>query len=62
MEKGYGRQGAGDRSVERNPYTCMRFNGYWNLDGNSDINLQGEKLECVNCIRNLFPCELYVVG
>ena len=36
----------------------MRFNGDWNLDGNSDINLQGENLECVNCIRNLFPYQL----
>ena len=33
-------------------------NGDWNLDGNSDINLQGENLECVNCIRNLFPYQL----
>ena len=36
----------------------LRFNGDWNLDGNSDINLRGENLECVNCIRNLFPYQL----
>ncbi len=48
------RQGGGRRSVERN----LTFNGDWNLDGNSDINLQGENLESVNCIRNLFPYQL----
>ena len=25
------------------------------MDGNSDINLQGENLESMNCIRNLSP-------
>ena len=49
-----------DRGLEisRKKPVYLRFNGDWNLDGNSDINLQGENLESVNCIRNLFPCQL----
>ena len=40
-----------DRGLEisrKNP-VYLRFNGDWNLDGNSDINLQGENFENVNC-------------
>ena len=31
----------------------MRFNGDWNLDGNSDMNLQGENLERVITFKYL---------
>ena len=41
--------------ISRKKPVYLRFNGDWNLDGNSDINLQGENLESVNCIRNFFP-------
>ena len=49
-----------DRGLEisRKKPVYLRFNGDWNLDGNSDVNLLGENLECVNCIRNLFPYQL----
>ena len=41
-----------DRGLEigRKKPVCLRFNGDWNLDGNSDINLWGE---------NFIKCELY---
>ena len=49
----------GWRSVERSPYRAyLRFSVDWNLGGNSDINLQGDNLENVNCIRNLFSYQL----
>ena len=41
--------------ISRKKPVYLRFNGDWNLDGNSDINLQGENLESVNCIRNFVP-------
>ena len=49
-----------DRGLEisRKKPVYLTFNGDWNLDGNSDINLQGENLESVSCIRNLFPYQL----
>ena len=40
--------------ISRKKIVYMRFNGHWNEDGNSDINLQGENLESVHFIRNLF--------
>ena len=54
MEKGYEKSGRG-LEISRKKPVYLRFNGDWNLDGNSDINLQGENLESVNCIRNFFP-------
>ena len=49
-----------DRGLEinRKKPVYLRFNGDWNLAGNSDVNLLGENLECVNCIRNMFPYQL----
>ena len=44
--------------ISRKKPVYLMFNGDWNLDGNSDVNLLGENLECVNCIRNLFPYQL----
>ena len=44
--------------ISRKKPVYLRFNGDWNLDGNSDINLQGENLESVNWISNLFPYQL----
>ena len=42
-----------DRGLEisKKKPVYLRLNGDLNLDGNSDINLQGENLESVNCIR-----------
>ena len=31
--------------INRKKPVYLRFNGDWNLDGNSDINLRGENLE-----------------
>ena len=50
MEKGYAKTGRG-LEISRKKPVYLRFNG----DGNLDINLQGENLESVNCIRNFFP-------
>ena len=47
--------------INRMKPVYLRFNGDWNLDGNSGINLRGENLECVNCVRNLFPYQLWFV-
>ena len=56
MDKGYEKTGReGGLEISRNKPVYLRFNGDWKLDGNSDINLQGENLESVNCIRNVFP-------
>ena len=44
--------------ISRKKPVYLRFNGDWNLDGNWDINLQGENLESVNRIRNLFPYQM----
>ena len=44
--------------ISRKKPVYLRFNGDWNWDGNSDINLQGDNFESVNCIRNLFPYQL----
>ena len=54
MEKDYKKTGRG-LEISRKKPVYLRFNGYWNLDGNSDINLQGENMESVNCICNFFP-------
>ena len=51
MEKGYGRQRAEDQYRKKTVYP--RFNGGGKLDGNSDINLQGQNLERVNTFKYL---------
>ena len=38
--------------INRKQTIYLRFNGDGNLDGNSDINLQGEHLERVNTSRS----------
>ena len=48
MEKGYGRQRA---EINRKKTVYLRFNVDGNLDGNSDINLQGQNLERVNTFK-----------
>ena len=44
-----------DRGLKINIKTTvyLRFNGDGNLDGNSDINIQGENLERVNTFKYL---------
>ena len=44
-----------DRGLKTNrrKTVYLRFNGDGNLDGNSDINLQGENLERVNTFKYL---------
>ena len=39
--------------INRKQTIYLRFNGDGNLDGNSDINLQGENLERVNTFKYL---------
>ena len=39
--------------INRKKTVYMRLNGDWNLDGNSDINLQGDNLERVNIFEYL---------
>ena len=39
--------------INRRKTVYLRFNGYGNLDGNSDINLQGLNLERVNTFKHL---------
>ena len=39
--------------INRKKTVYLRFNGDGNLDGNSDINLQGENLERVNTFQYL---------
>ena len=39
--------------IKRKQTIYLRFNGDGNLDGNSDINLQGEHLERVNTSKYL---------
>ena len=39
--------------INRKQIIYLRFNGDGNLDGNSDINLQGENLERVNTFKYL---------
>ena len=47
--------------ISRNKPVYLGFNGHWNLDGNSDTNLQGDNLESVNCIRNLFSLSAVLI-
>ena len=42
----------GWKSVERKLFTWGSINEDWNLDGNSDINLQGENLERATLAEN----------
>ena len=37
--------------INRKKTVYLRFNGDGNLDGNSDINLQGENLERVSTLK-----------
>ena len=40
-------------TINRKQIIYLRFNGDGNLDGNSNINLQGENLERVNTFKYL---------
>ena len=50
MDKGYGRQRAEDQYKKT---VFLRFNVDGNLEGNSDINRQGQNLERVNTFKYL---------
>ena len=50
MEKGYGGRGL---KINRKKTVYLRFNVDGNLDGNSDINLQGQNWERVNTFKCL---------
>ena len=39
--------------INRTKTVYLKFNGDGNLDGNSDINLQGDNLERVNAFKYL---------
>ena len=41
----------GGLKINRRKTVYLRFNGDGNLDGNSDINLQGENLESVDTFK-----------
>ena len=50
MEKGYGRLRAEDQNKENGLHEVQCR---WELDGNSDINIQGDNLERVNTFKYL---------
>ena len=39
--------------ISRNKTVHLRFSGDWNMDGNSDINLQGKHLERIRGLIHL---------
>ena len=44
--------------INRKKTVYLRFNVDGNLDGNSDINLQGQNLERVNTFKYLGRCDI----